>query len=102
MRLHSLGAAVAVAAVLSVATPARAQMISMPPAKTAVPVVLWGVTGAVIGAVAWPMMFPASVGATAAPGAGMAIAWTWGSFLTTRAAVGTVLGGALGYAIAPN
>jgi hypothetical protein len=27
--------------------------------------------------------------------------WTWGSFVTTRAIVGTVIGGVVGYAIAP-
>jgi len=91
-----------IAAGLVSAAPARADL-SMPPAKTVVPVVLWGVTGAVIGAIALPVVFPSLAGGAvaAAPGAGPAMAWTWGSFVTTRAIVGTVIGGAVGYAIAP-
>ncbi len=89
------------AGAMTVAAPARAEF-TMPPAKTVVPVVLWGITGAVIGAIALPVVFPGLTGVSAA-GAGpvTAMTWTWGSFLTTRSLVGTVIGGAVGYAIAP-
>lgn len=88
------------AGAMTAAAPARAEF-SMPPAKTVVPVVLWGVTGAVIGAIALPVVFPGLAGAGAAAGPVTAMTWTWGSFLTTRSLVGTAIGGALGYAISP-
>jgi hypothetical protein len=87
---------------MTIAAPARAEF-SMPPAKTVVPVVLWGVTGAVIGAIALPVVFPTLAGAGAGMGGApvTAMTWTWGSFLTTRALVGTAIGGVVGYAISP-
>ncbi|MGC1408041.1 MAG: hypothetical protein WA864_03730 [Acetobacteraceae bacterium] len=71
-------------------TPAAAQ--TSPTIGTAVPVVLWAVTGAVIGAVAWPMIVG---GGAAAMTPGVMSA---GAFLNPGAAVGTVIGGA-GYLI---
>ncbi len=88
------------AGAMTVAAPVRAEL-SMPPAKTVVPVVLWGVTGAVIGAIALPVVFPGLAGAGVGAGPVTAMTWTWGSFLTTRALVGTAIGGVVGYAIAP-
>jgi hypothetical protein len=71
----------------SLASPAAAQ--TSPTIGTAVPVVLWAVTGAVIGAVAWPMIVGGSAAAAAAPGVMSA-----GSLLNTGAAVGAMVGGA--------
>jgi hypothetical protein len=88
------------AGVCSAAAPARAEL-SMPSAKTVVPVVLWGVTGAVIGAIALPVFMPSVAGGAVGAGPVTAMTWTWGSFVTTRAIVGTVIGGVVGYAIAP-
>lgn len=88
------------AGAMTAAAPVRAEL-SMPPAKTVVPVVLWGVTGAVIGAIALPVVFPGLAGAGAGAGPVTAMTWTWGSFLTTRALVGTAIGGVVGYAISP-
>ncbi len=88
------------AGVMTVAAPVRAEL-SMPPAKTVVPVVLWGVTGAVIGAIALPVVFPSLAGAGMGGAPVTAMTWTWGSFLTTRALVGTAIGGVVGYAISP-
>ncbi len=53
------------------------------------PIVLWAVTGAVIGAVVWPMVVGGGAAAAAAPGVMSA-----GAFLNPGAAVGTVVGGA--------
>jgi hypothetical protein len=71
----------------SLSSPAAAQ--TSPTIGKAVPVVLWAVTGAVIGAVAWPMIVGGSAAAAAAPGVMSA-----GSLLNTGAAVGAVVGGA--------
>jgi hypothetical protein len=54
--------------------------------STVLPVVLWAATGAVIGAVAWPVL----VGNAAAPAGVM----TLGAFVNTGAVAGTFLGGA--------
>ena len=85
-------AAILVASVALIGTPALsspAAAQTSPTIGTAVPVVLWAVTGAVLGAVAWPMIVGGSAAAAAAPGVMSA-----GSLLNTGAAVGTVLGGA--------
>ena len=70
----------------NMATPAAAQ--SSPVIGKALPVVLWAVTGAVIGAVVWPMVVGGTA-AAAAPGVMSA-----GALLNTGAAIGTVVGGA--------
>jgi hypothetical protein len=82
-----LFASVALIGAPSLSSPAAAQ--TSPTIGKAVPVVLWAVTGAVLGAVAWPMIVGGSAAAAAAPGVMSA-----GSLLNTGAAVGTVLGGA--------
>lgn len=71
----------------AVSTPASAQTAQA--LATTLPVVLWAVTGAVIGAVAWPMVAGGTAAAAAAPGVISAA-----SFLNPGAAVGTVVGGA--------
>jgi hypothetical protein len=74
-----------------------------------VPVVVGALAGATVGALVWPVMVPAGgammgTGATlgAGPGTGATIganagAWGWGAFYTTRAVVGAIIGGGLGY-----
>jgi len=67
-----------------------------------VPIVVGAAAGATVGALLWPALIPA---AAAAPTATMAMAapaagWGWGAFMTTRAAVGAVIGGALGWVVA--
>ncbi len=91
MKLRGL-AAIAIVSVGLVGTPA----LSSPAAAqvsstigTALPVVLWAVTGAVIGAVEWPMVAGGGAAAAMAPGVMSASA-----FLNPGAAVGTVVGGA--------
>ena len=90
MKLRGIVAACVVSAALigapALSTPAAAQ--TSPMIGTALPVVLWAVTGAVLGAVAWPMI-AGGAAAGAAPGVMSA-----GAFLNPGAAVGTVLGGA--------
>ncbi len=82
-----LVASVALIGAPSLSSPAAAQ--TSPTIGSAVPVVLWAVTGAVIGAVAWPMIVGGGAAAAATPGVMSASA-----FLNPGAAVGTVLGGA--------
>ena len=91
MKMRDL-AAVAVISASLVGTPAVSAPASAQAAQTvatALPVVLWAVTGAVIGAVAWPMIVGGSAAAAAAPGVMSA-----SSFLNAGAAIGTVVGGA--------
>jgi hypothetical protein len=62
-----------------------------------VPVVVGAAAGATVGALLWPaVVVPAGV-AMAAPAAAAGMGWGWGAFMTTRAAVGAILGGGLGY-----
>jgi prolipoprotein diacylglyceryltransferase len=70
------------------APPAAAQTPSMSSASTVVPLVLWAATGAVIGAVVWPVI----VGGAAAAGPAGIVSVS--SFFNTGAAAGTFLGGA--------
>jgi len=92
MKSRTLAACLVVSLALTgasgLASPAAAQTPSSTLA-TAVPVILWAATGAVIGAVAWPMIVGGGAAAAATPGIMSA-----GSLLNTGAAVGTVLGGA--------
>lgn len=82
-----LVASVALIGAPNLSSPAAAQTGST--VAVALPVVLWAVTGAVIGAVAWPMVVGGSAAAAMAPGVMSA-----GAFLNPGAAVGTVVGGA--------
>lgn len=69
-----------------------------------VPIVVGAAAGATIGALVWPVLFPAPVVIAAAPGA-VAVApevmtWGFGAFMTTRAAIGAVIGAGTGYLVA--
>ena len=88
MTSRMLAVAMVATALTATAPRAEAQTASSSLA-TAVPVVLWAATGAVIGAVAWPMIVGGGAAAAMAPGVMSA-----GSFLNTGAAIGTVVGGA--------
>jgi hypothetical protein len=85
-------AAVLIASVALIGTPSLSAPAAAQASRTistVVPVALWAVTGAVIGAVAWPMIVGGGAAAAAAPGVISA-----GSLLNTGAAIGTVVGGA--------
>ena len=88
MKPRMFAVALVATALTATAPRAEAQTTSSTFA-TAVPVVLWAATGAVIGAVVWPMMVGGSAAAAMAPGVMSA-----GSFMNTGAAIGTVVGGA--------
>ncbi|HEY6458330.1 MAG TPA: hypothetical protein VIY90_23880 [Steroidobacteraceae bacterium] len=91
MRLHGFAAAAVVSAAL-IGTPAlstQSAAQTSPTIGTVTPVVLWAITGAVIGAVAWPMIVGGGAAAVATPGVMSASA-----FLNPGAVVGTVVGGA--------
>ena len=88
MKSRMLAVALVATALAATAPQAEAQTVSST-LGTAVPVVLWAATGAVIGAVAWPMMVGGGAAAAMAPGVMSASA-----FLNTGAAIGTVIGGA--------
>ena len=91
MRSRAL-AVMLLASVTMVGAPISARPAAAQTAQTmasALPVVLWAVTGAVLGAVAWPMIVGGGAAAAAAPGV-----MTVSSLANTGAAVGTVLGGA--------
>ena len=63
-----------------------------------VPIVVGAAAGPTVGALLWPAMVPAGAAAAAAPAAAAsASGWGWGAFLTTRAAIGAVIGGGLGF-----
>ena len=68
---------------------ASAQTSTTASGGSVVPVVLWAATGAVIGAVAWPMIAGGAV-ASVAPAGIMSV----GSLLNTGAAAGAFVGGA--------
>jgi len=70
------------------ASAASAQTTNTASSGSAVPFILWAATGAVIGAVAWPMIVGGAA-ATAAPAGIMGI----GAFMNTGAAAGAVVGG---------
>jgi hypothetical protein len=93
----------AVAAVL-ISSPVLAPTASAQPAPPGgsspsyiVPLVIGAAAGATVGALLWPAMVPAAGAAVAAPAAAQVGGWGWGAFFTTRAAVGAIIGGGLGY-----
>jgi hypothetical protein len=93
MKLTSVLAAATLSAALvltpAVAKPAAAQQLFPDSVATAVPFVLWAITGAIIGAVAWPV-----VAGGAAAGAAPAGLVTVDALLNTGTLAGAVLGGA--------
>jgi hypothetical protein len=65
-----------------------------------VPVVVGAAAGATVGALIWPVFVPAAAttaATTAVAAAPVAAEWGWGAFYTTRAAVGAIIGGGLGF-----
>jgi len=65
-------------------------------AQSVGPIVVGAALGATVGAFVWPVMaIPAAAGMA---GAAATIGpWDWNAYLTTRAAVGAVVGGSLAY-----
>jgi hypothetical protein len=100
MKSHAMAAIIAATALI--AAPALNSTASAQPMQSSssgsylVPVVVGAAAGATVGALLWPAFIPAGAAMAAAPGAATA-AWGWGSFYTTRAAVGAIIGGGLGY-----
>ena len=87
-----------------ISSPVFAPTASAQPAGTGgsstsylVPVVIGAAAGATVGALLWPAMAPAAGAAMAGPAAAEMGGWGWGAFMTTRAAVGAVIGGGLAY-----
>lgn len=105
MKSHLMAAVIG--ATMLTAAPVLAPTASAQPAPMGssggyvVPVVVGAVAGAVVGALVWPMIVPAAAAAPAAAGvvaaAPVETGWGWGAFMTTRAAVGAVIGAGLGY-----
>ena len=101
MKSHAMAAIIAATALI--AAPALSSTASAQPMQSSssgsylVPVVVGAAAGATVGALLWPALVPAGAAMAAAPGAATAAAWGWGSFYTTRAAVGAIIGGGLGY-----
>ena len=97
MKSHAMAAIIAATALI--AAPGLSSSASAQPVQSSssgsylVPVVVGAAAGATVGALLWPAMVPAGAAMAAAPAA----AWGWGSFYTTRAAVGAIIGGGLGY-----
>jgi hypothetical protein len=99
--------AIFVASSILASAPILASTASAQPVRSdgtssyAVPIVVGAAAGATIGALLWPAVVPATA-ATAATAAAPAVAaeatgWGWGAFLTTRAAVGAVIGAGAGW-----
>ena len=94
-RLRTLIVAIAGSGVIMsapmLATPASAQTTA---ASSVLPVILWGMTGAMIGAIAWPIV-AGGAAASAVPGGMLSLA----TYYNTGAAAGAVIGGG-GYLLA--
>ncbi len=100
MKSHVMAGVVATA--MLIGTPILASTASAQPAmrgdstgSTLVTVIIGAAAGATVGALLWP----ASASAVVAAGAPVAASWGWGAFISTRAAVGAVIGGGLGYLV---
>ena len=101
--------AAVVGASMLAATPVFTQSAAAQPAPAGssggymVPMVVGAAIGATVGALLWPVVVPAgaAMGPGAMAGAGPAMVeaagWGWGSFMTTRAAVGAAIGAGMGY-----
>src|SRR5215469_14642053 len=106
MKSHLKAAVIAstlVAAPILAVTATAQPVPGNPASSTVVPVVVGAAAGATVGALLWPVIMPATAVA-AAPGAAAVVpeaaTWGWGAFVTTRALVGAIIGGALGYVAA--
>jgi len=99
--MKSRMSAAILASAMMLSVPVLAPAASAQPAQSSssssyiVPIVVGAAAGATVGALLWPAIVPATA-AMATPAAG----WGWGAFMTTRAAVGAVIGGALGWMVA--
>jgi hypothetical protein len=107
--MKSLGMAVAIGATVMLLTPALTRPAAAQPAPVGssggylVPVVVGAAAGAAVAALLWPVIVPAgAVAATpgAAEAAPAAMGWGWGAFMTSRAAVGALIGAGLGFVAA--
>lgn len=107
MKSHMMAAVVGSAMMLTapvLSNTAAAQPMQSGSGSYVVPVVVGAAAGATVGALLWPVIVPAGAVAAAPAAAGAAVAvapeaagWGWGAFMTTRALVGAVIGGGLGY-----
>jgi hypothetical protein len=107
--MKSLAMAVAIGSTVVLCVPA---LIRPAAAQTApvgssggylLPVVVGAAAGATVAALLWPVIVPAgAVAATpgAVAAAPAAMGWGWGAFMTTRAAVGALIGAGLGFGAA--
>jgi hypothetical protein len=96
--------AATVAAVMLLGSPVFAPSASAQPASAGgasnsylVPMVVGAAAGATVGALLWPAVVVPAGAAMAAPAAAAGMGWGWGAFMTTRAVVGAIIGGGLGY-----
>ncbi len=107
--MKSLVVAVALGSTVMVCTPALTRPAAAQPVPVGssggylVPVVVGAAAGATVAALLWPVIVPTGA-VVATPGtvaaAPAAIGWGWGAFMTTRAAVGALVGAGLGYVAA--
>lgn len=107
--MKSLAMAVAIGSAVVLCTPALTRTAAAQPVPVGssggylVPVVVGAAAGATVAALLWPVIVPAGAvavtpGAVAAAPA--AVGWGWGAFMTTRAAVGALIGAGLGFVAA--
>ncbi len=104
MKSHVMAAVIASAMMISApvfTSTASAQPVpGGPSGGYLVPVVVGAAAGATVGALLWPAMMPAGAAMAAPAAAAEMSGWGWSAFLTTRAAIGAVIGGGLGYVAA--
>jgi hypothetical protein len=107
--MRSLAMAVAIGSAVMLCTPTLIHPAAAQPAPVGssggylVPVVVGAAAGAAVAALLWPVIAPAgAVVATPATvaAAPAAVGWGWGAFMTTRAAVGALVGAGLGFVAA--
>jgi hypothetical protein len=101
MKSHAMAAIIAGTAIIGApcfTSSASAQPMNQTSSSGSylVPVIVGAAAGATVGALIWPAMVPAAA-TTAVAAAPAATEWGWGAFYTTRAAVGAIIGGGLGY-----
>lgn len=103
--MKSTAMAVVIGAAMVIGAPVLTHTAAAQPAPASassgylVPVVVGAAAGATVGALLWPAVVPAGA-VMAAPAAMQTVGWGWGSFLTTRAVIGAIIGGGLGYVAA--
>ena len=107
--MRSIALTLALGTALFAAAPAVTQTAAAQPVPGAgsspylVPVIVGAAAGATAGALLWPVLMPPAV-VVSAPGAAMmapeVVGWGLGAFVTTRAAIGAVIGAGIGYVMA--